>query len=179
MVRAYSLDLIERIVHSYLKGETMRSVAETFEVSLGLVHNVVNLHQMHGQVADPFAPPHCGHRILTTVDENYIRSLVKMHPSIYLDEIQQQLGSACGVFVLLAMVSCTLARMQISKKSLSRRAMERNEELRTLWELGLAQLDDPNFFVFIDKSAVDNKTVQQSQGWSAVGDRSVSRSTFL
>ena len=29
MVRAYSLDLKERIMHFHLQGETMRSVAET------------------------------------------------------------------------------------------------------------------------------------------------------
>jgi len=69
--------------------------------------------------------------------------------------------------------------MEISKKSLSRRAAERNEELRTLWELELARFNDPDLFVFIDESAVDNRTVQRSQGWSAIGGRSVSRSTFL
>ena len=46
MVSTYSLDLKERIVHSYLQGETMRSVAETFKVSLGFVHHVVNLHRI-------------------------------------------------------------------------------------------------------------------------------------
>lgn len=35
-----------------------------------------------------------------------------------------------------------------------------------LWELELAQLD-PNLFVFIDESAVDNKTVRRSRGWSS------------
>ena len=57
--------------------------------------------------------------------------------------------------------------------------MEHNEELWTLWELELSQLRDPNLFVFVDESAVDNKTVQRSRGWSAIGGRSVSRCTFL
>ena len=176
---SYSLNLRERIVYTYLQGETMRSVAETFKVSLGFVHNVISLHQRYGQVTDPYAVPRCGCNILTTADEDYIRSLIKARPAIYLDEIQQELGSMRGVFVSLAMISRTLARMQISKKSLSRRAAERNEELRTLWELELVQFNNPDLFVFIDESAVDNKTVQRPQGWSTVGGRSVSQCTFL
>ena len=180
MVRAYSLDLKERILRSYLQGEeTMRTVAETFNVSLGFVHHVVDLHRRYGQVTDPYATPRRGRRILTAADEDYIRTLTRARPSIYLDEIQQELEFACGVFVSIATISRALARMQISKKSLSRSAAERNEELRTLWELEVSRLNDPDLFVFIDESAVDNKTVQRSQGWSAIGGRSVSRSTFL
>lgn len=179
MVGTYSLDLRERIVYSYLQGETMRTVAETFKVSLGFVHHVVDLYMRYEQVADPYSTPRRGRRILTTADEDYIRALIKTQPSIYLDEIQQESDSERGVFVSLATISRTLARMEISKKSLSRCAAERNEELRTLWELELAQLDDPDLFVFIDESAVDNKTVQRSQGWSPIGGRSVSRCTFL
>ena len=179
MVGTYSLDLKERVVYSYLQGETMRIVAETFKVSLGFVHHVVDLYRRYGQVTDPYATPRHGHCIITAADENFIHSLVKARPSIYLDEIQQELDSVCGVFVSLTTISRTLMRMQISKKSLSRQAAERNEELWTLWELELTQLDDPDLFVFIDESAVDNKTVQRSQGWSAAGGRSVSRCTFL
>ena len=179
MVRAYSLDLKEKVARSYFRGEMMRSVAETFDISLGLVHHIVNLYERYGQATDPHATPRCGRRIITAADEDFIRDLVRARPSIYLDEIQQELESAHGLFVSIATISRALARMEISKKSLSRRASERNEELRTLWEVELAWLDNPDLFVFIDESAVDNKTVQRSQGWSTVGGRSVSRCTFL
>ena len=65
------------------------------------------------------------------------------------------------------------------KKSLSRRAAERNEELRTLWELEVAELDNPDLFVFVDKSAVDNRTVQCSSRWSLVGGCSTSHCAFF
>ena len=69
--------------------------------------------------------------------------------------------------------------MQCSKKFLSHRVVERNEGLQNLWELEVAEFDDPDFFVFIDESAIDNRTVQRSSGWSLVGGRLVSRCTFL
>ena len=74
---SYSPDLRERIIYTYLQGETMRSVAETLKVSLGFVHKVVNLHQRYGQVTDPHATPHRGCHILTAVDKDYIHSLIK------------------------------------------------------------------------------------------------------
>ena len=157
----------------------MREVADVFKVSVGFVHHVVDLHRKYGQVTDPHVQPRRGRRILTFEHENYIRALVEVKPSIYLDEIQEKLATEHGIHISLATISRTLARMQYSKKSLSRRAAERNEDLRNLWELEMAELDDPDFFVFIDESAVDNRTVRRSSGWSPVGGRSVSRCAFF
>ena len=157
----------------------MRAVADTFNVSVGFVHHIVDLHRKHGQVTDPYAEPRRGHRILTAEDEDYIRALIETRPSLYLDEIQEGLFAERGVHTLIATISRTLSWMQILRKSLSRRAAERNEQLRILWELEVAKLDDPDLFVFIDESAIDNRTVQRSSGWSAVGDRSISRCPFF
>ena len=179
MVAAYSSDLRERIVRYYYQGETMREVANTFNISLGFVHHVVDLHRKYGQVTDPYTWSQRGHRILTFADEDYIRTLIERRPSIYLDEIQEKLLTKQEVYVSLATISQTLVWMQCSKKSLSCRAVERNEGLRNLWELEVAEFDDPEFFVFIDESAIDNRTVQRSGGWLLVGGRSVSCCTFL
>ncbi|KAF9779668.1 Homeodomain-like protein, partial [Thelephora terrestris] len=91
MVAAHSSDLRERIVRCYHQGETMRAVADTFNVSVGFVHHIVDLHRKHGQVTDPYAEPRRGHRILTAEDEDYIRALIETRPSLYLDEIQEGL----------------------------------------------------------------------------------------
>ena len=142
----------------------MRAVASTFNVSVGFVHHVVNLRRMYGQVTDPYAQPRLNlkHQILT-----------------FMDETRDELFAEHGVHASLATISRTLARMQCSKKSLSRRATERNKQLQSLWELEVTELDDPNLFVFVDESAIDNRTVQRSSGWSGVGGRSISRCAFF
>jgi hypothetical protein len=43
----------------------------------------------------------------------------------------------------------------------------------------MAQYTDPEMFVFLDESAVDNRTVQRANGWAAAGTPAVERSTFL
>jgi hypothetical protein len=45
--------------------------------------------------------------------------------------------------------------------------------------LDIAELEDPDLFVFIDKSTVDDRTAQRPTGWSAIGGRLASRCTFL
>ena len=125
MVAAYSSDLREKIVQCYRQGETMRSVAEIFNVSVGFVYYAVDPHRKYGQVTDPHAQPRSGHQILTSADEDYIRTPIEAIPSIHLDEIWDKLFFEHGVYVSLATILWTLARLQISKKSLSRRTAER------------------------------------------------------
>jgi len=63
----------------------------------------------------------------------------------------------------------TLTRMGYPKKSLMHREAERNEGFQTLCELEVAELDDMDYFVFVNESAVDNRTVQRSSEWLIVG----------
>jgi len=46
----------------------MGTVAETFRVSLGFAHHVVDLYRRYGQVTNPYATLRCGRCILTAAD---------------------------------------------------------------------------------------------------------------
>ena len=43
----------------------------------------------------------------------------------------------------------------------------------------MAEYTDPNVFIVLDESAVDNHTVQRQYGWSLVGAPCVQQATFL
>lgn len=64
-------------------------------------------------------------------------------------------------------------------KSVTKAAAERDEEVRSVWEGMMAQYTDPDLFVALDESAIDNKTGQRSSGWSEVGTQCVRRMSFL
>ena len=64
-------------------------------------------------------------------------------------------------------------------KALTRPAKEANGGVRTCYQIETSGFVDPNYFVFIDESHVDQKTAHRSNGWSPVGVRSVEQSTFL
>jgi hypothetical protein len=47
-------------------------------------------------------------------------------------------------------------------------AAERDEQLCNIWEAMMAEYHDPDVFVALDESAVDNKTGHRTYGWSLV-----------
>jgi transposase len=175
-----SEDLKERVISLYSSGGiSMREVARLLNVSLGFVHHVVSCYQEFGQVNDPRPRRYGRHRVLDNDDLSFIREVISAQPTIYLDELQYKLATVRGVRVSLATVSQSLSRMGLTRKVLSREAGERNEAVRLLWELDMAQYTDPEMFVFLDESAVDKHTVRRANGWSAAGTPAVERSTFL
>ncbi|KAJ7240910.1 hypothetical protein C8J57DRAFT_1143218, partial [Mycena rebaudengoi] len=118
----------------------MEEVADLAHVSLGLVSKTVNLYLEYGQVNNPFSNRTGRPRTLNEGDTKYIEEILRTDPTLYLDEIQAKLQS-------------------LSRKKLTKAAAERDEQLRTIWEAEMAQYPDPNVFVALDESAVDNKTV--------------------
>lgn len=175
-----STDLKERVVSLYSSGGiSMREVAKLFNVSLGFVHNTVSCYQRFGQVNDPRPRFYGRRRVLDSDDLSFIHEVINAQPSIYLDELRYKLTTVRGVQVSLSTISRTLSRMGLTRKVLSREASERNEDVRLLWELDMAQYTDPEMFVFLDESAVDRNTVRRASGWSAAGTPAVERSTFL
>jgi transposase len=175
-----SEDLKERVINLYtLGGLSMREVANLLSVSLGLVHNVVSCHRRFGQVTNPQPHSYGRRRALNDNDLLFIHEIIGAQRTIYLDEIQYKLAAVCGVQVSLATISRTLSRTGLTRKAISREANERNEDVRLLWELDMAQYTDPEMFVFLDESAVDNRTFRRACGWSVAGTPAVERSTFL
>jgi hypothetical protein len=63
--------------------------------------------------------------------------LLPIHPSgLYLDEIQQKLRDVREVSI--ASLARALAALELTRKQVSKAASERHEELRTLWEMMMA-----------------------------------------
>jgi transposase len=176
-----SVDLKERIVKWYFEdGLTYVDIRNQARVSLGLISKTIrNCREFNGQVNNPFRR-HTGRpSYLNDEDMIFIESTLRANPSIYLDEIQKKLSDTRNVTVSIATLSRTLTSMQYSQKSLTKASAERDEELRGIWEISMAKYSDPEVFVFLDESAVDNRTIQRSHGWSRVGQPCVRRMTFL
>lgn len=112
-------------------------------------------------------------------DVEYISSLIEANPVLYLDEIQHRLRSTRAVELSISSLSRLLIQFGLTRKHIRKAAAERDEELRTIWEADMAQYSDPDVFVALDESAVDNKTLQREYGRSLVGSPCVRRATFL
>lgn len=175
-----SEDLKQRIVQWYYEDQlTMRDIASQARCSIGLVCNVLHNHREYGQVTNPFRLQAGRPSYLDDGDLTFINTILTANPSLYLDEVQQKLSDVRGVQVSIATVSRALSSANISRKSVEKAAGERNEELRTLWEIDMAQYKDPRVFLALDESAVDNKTAQRRFGWAPIGLPCVRRMSFL
>ena len=161
-----SVDLKERIVKWYFEdGMTYQDICDQGRVSLGFVSNIIhNFREFNRQVNNPFQCYTGWPSYLNNEDMAFIESTLEANPSIYLDELQKKLEGTQNLYISIATLSCALASANYSRKSLKKISAEWDEELHTVWEVAIAEYSDPNVFVFLDESAVDNKTVQRSHG---------------
>ena len=157
----------------------MKQIAGTLNVSTGLVSKVITIHRTYGTVVDPTKQRTGRPRHMDDEDCQYLTEILTANPNMYLDEIQQRLCAVLNLDISLATISRTLHRLAFTRKGVSKAALERDENLRVLWRLDMAQYEDPEMFVFLDESAVDNHTVQRTHGWSAEGLPCVKHGTFL
>jgi transposase len=123
-MKAYSLDLRERIVRAYAQHRgSQRALASLFAVSLSFVEKLLRRHRTTGGSAPR---PHAGGRSLTCDDaaQALIRQLVQAQPDATLEELCAQLQQQQGLRVSVATMSRLLHRLGLPRKK--RRSMRRN-----------------------------------------------------
>jgi len=106
--------------------------------------------------------------------------MISQHHSIYLDEIQEELLARRGTMVSIPTLARTLCRLDFSHKSISAKAVERNEIARAAFmnRIGM-EVSDPAMLMFTDETAKDERTSSRRRGWSRVGTRCVQRRCFV
>ena len=173
-------DLKERIITwYYTDNKTMEEIRDLARCSIGLISNVIRNYREYGEVRNPFTRRAGRPRSLSDEDMAFIQTLIDANPSLYLDEIQQRLYDIREVNISISTISRALTHLDLSWKTISKVAVERDEEVRAIWEGMMAQYTDPDLFVALDESAVDDKTGQRTHGWSRLGVPCVRRMSFL
>jgi transposase len=179
MPPALSIDIKKRIVELRYEGLAMRDIATQMKVSVGGVHKTLRTYEECGEYLDPSKRKTGRPQILDDDDAWYLKSLLESNPTLYLDEIREKLETVRNVSVSMATISCFLRSRDFTWKTVSRKALEGDKMVRACWEAETAQYVDPDYFVFIDESHIDQKTSQRPRGWAPVGLSPIERSTFL
>jgi transposase len=115
-MKAYSLDLRQRVVAAYEKGKgSLAEVAEQFNVGQTFVKKMLRQHRETGSVA-PLA--HGGGRQPSLSDKEHrlLRQKVKEQPDVSLSELQQHLSTRVGVTVSLPTIHRSLRQSGHSRK---------------------------------------------------------------
>ena len=115
-MKAYSLDLRQRVVAAYEKGSgSLAQVAEQFNVGQTFLKKMLRQQRETGSVA-PLA--HGGGRqpALSEKEHRLLRQKVKEQPDISLAELQELLAATAGVSVSLPTIHRSLHSASLSHK---------------------------------------------------------------
>ncbi|KAG1906759.1 uncharacterized protein F5891DRAFT_1125554 [Suillus fuscotomentosus] len=146
-----SADLKARIPILRRRGHSVKHICHLLGVKKTLVYKVLQLFPLVSQ----YRCSNQGRRhSLTVNDIAFITTILRHRPTIYLDELQQELCSRHGVFVSIPTLFRTFRRLHVNRKCISAYALERNEELHTIAEIA----PDPEMLMFGDEAAKDERT---------------------
>ena len=180
--RGASNDLKARIPVLYLAGHPIKDICHLLGIKKTLAYKVLNRYQEFGGVSNPYAYS-CGvgrPRTLSSADLAFISAIVNHRPSVYLDELQDELWLKCNVRSTLPPLSRALEQLGVTRKAISAHAYERNEFSRALYMNRIAEeVPDPNMLMFIDEAARDERTISRRFGRSGKGIRCTTQRPFV
>ena len=160
-MRAYSLDLRERVVRAVAEGQPMSVAARRFAVSTITVKRLVQLQQQTGSLQRRRIVG--GRRRLGPEQEALLRARLQAAPDAtvlehcaWWAEVQGQLLSEPTMWRALRRLGWT------HKKTLA--ASERNEEVRAAWRTDIVAYA-PEQLVFVDESST-HTSFTQLYGWA-------------
>jgi transposase len=168
-MRAYSLDLRERIVAAVERGEqSIRQIARLFSVSLSCVVRLLQRKRRTGSVQPK---PHGGvpPRKLDAAAEARLLELVRAQPDATLAELRDRLGIPCSLMT----IARVLQRHRITRKKKTLHAQERDsprvQRQRRTFKKKLATVD-PDHLVFVDECGA-NTSMTRTYGRAPQGER--------
>jgi transposase len=152
----------------------VKEIGRILGVKKSMIYQTLNYYRnYHGVTYNPAVfsvLPKGRHRILTSEDLNLVRSLLSQNPSLYLDELQDELLIRRGIAISIPTLLRSLRRLHFSRKSVSVRALERNNLDRSMYMNRFADLvPDPAMVMFVDEAARNKKNPTRKMGWSLEG----------
>jgi transposase len=176
-----SRDLKARIpVLFYEQDFTVDQICVIMGVKKSLVYKSLQYFRTYGIAHNPHAHKTGRNRTLSPADVKFIAALINQKHCIYLDVIQQELSDKRGCEVSVTTLLRTLRRLDFSRKSVSVRALERNEILRAAYMNQIADIvTNPDMLMFVDEAARNRRTSGRSKGWASVGRRCIQHRFFV
>ena len=110
-------------------NKSVKEIASLAKCSERTVYSILSYNRDYGLISNPHARARGRHCSLETSDVNFILALLDASPSLYLNEIQERLLDVRDAEVSIATLCQSLRRAAVSRKKVSKHALERNELL--------------------------------------------------
>ena len=114
-MKPYSIDLREKIVNAYVRGDTsVRKVAAQFGVAKSYVQKLLKLQRTQGHLN----PQKQGEKLKGKLDEygSELAAMVQKHPDATLAEYCEYFGEQYNVWVCVSVMCCALQKRQLTRK---------------------------------------------------------------
>lgn len=115
-MKAYSLDLRQKIVEAYLnKQGSMQQLAERFNVARSFVQKLIKRYQDEGTLA----PKPCGGKVPPKLSPEYwsvVQELVEADNDATLKELCEQLEHRTGVRISISVLCRLLQKLKLTRK---------------------------------------------------------------
>ncbi|KIM72032.1 hypothetical protein PILCRDRAFT_82240, partial [Piloderma croceum F 1598] len=104
---------------------------------------------------------------LTSTDISFIHALLNQQHTVYLDEIQEQLLSCCGIKVSIPTLMQTPHHIHFTNKDVSGKALKHNDRDHAIYMNCITELvPNPEMLMFGDEASKDERTSNRCRGWS-------------
>ncbi|KAJ7347399.1 hypothetical protein DFH08DRAFT_960735 [Mycena albidolilacea] len=139
--RTISRDLKDRIpVLFFDKNFSVAQICTVLGVKKTLVYKTLDYHTIHGTSYNPLANRSGRPRILNSTDIKFILALIEQCHTIYIDKIQEKLLIQWNVFVSITTLLRTMRLLELTRKCVSVRTLERNDLERSAFMNRIADL---------------------------------------
>jgi len=168
--RHISDELKEMALAMSLQGLTDSEVYEHTGISVRTLKRLRKTHRNAGGVSRK--PVALGQlRDLTSIQCQFLCDCVDRQPDIALAELQTELQEVCGVDASVHTVARSLQRSGYSMKTVTRPAVERNEQDREEFRRNINNHYQPEHLVFAGESHFNRLTLRRPYAWSKRGER--------
>ncbi len=169
----YSEDLRWRAVWvDILRGLNYVEVGEVLYMSDRSVRRYVELYHATGDVK-PCKRKHGPMPVVSELEQlTVIQSLI-YKPTMYLEEVQQDLYEAFATCVHLSTICRTIHRLGFTHKRVQTIAIQRSETLRVQFMAEISMFD-PNMLVRVDETGSNQRDGIRTYGYSLRGMRAIS-----
>ena len=175
---AYSTDIGWRVVWQRIgMGLTYKEIAYRLQIAVGTAHRLFQMYESTGDVAPLKRAERYELRKLDNLHEIYIIGLICENPAIYLREVCGKIFEVTGVRVSTSTVCKVIHRNGITRKKLTKAALQRSLEHRAAFMANMLQYPR-DFFVWVDETGTDRRDQLRKFGYAIRGQPAVCTQLF-
>ena len=166
--KPYSTDLRWRAVWLHVfKEMTFEEVGDLLFMSSRSVRRYVNAFYTSGNV-DPAQHRHGPLPILNQFEQLTVLQSLLDDPSMFLDELQQELANITGTLVHISTICRTIHRLGMTRQKLRHIALQQSLDQRALFMLDISMFD-PEMIVWLDETGSDRRDGVRAYGYGLRG----------